>query len=74
MSELIIYQNNQSQAQVSIRLYGESVWRPHKQMCFIFNLERSFITKHLRNIYREKEFQEESNVQSLHVGGLNLCS
>ena len=69
MSELIIYQNGQSQVQVSVRLDGESVWLTYEQMGLIFKRERSVITKHLRNIFREKELQEESNVQILHIAG-----
>lgn len=69
MSELIIYQNDQSQAQVSVRLDGESVWLTQEQMGFIFERERSVITKHLRNIFRDGEVAEESNVQILHIAG-----
>ncbi len=60
MSELIIYQNDQSQAQVSVRLEGETVWLTQEQMAQLFGRERSVITKHLRNVFKEGELAEET--------------
>lgn len=60
MSELIIYQNDQSQAQVNVRLEGETVWLTQEQMAQLFGRERSVITKHLRNVFKEGELAEEA--------------
>jgi prophage maintenance system killer protein len=60
VSELIIYQNDQSQAQVSVRLEGETVWLTQEQMAQLFGRERSVITKHLRNVFKEGELAEET--------------
>lgn len=37
------------------------------QMAELFGHERSVITKHVRNVFREGEQAEESNVQNLHI-------
>lgn len=60
MSELIIYQNGQSQVQVSVRLEGETVWLTQEQMALLFGRKRSVITKHLRNVFKEDELAEEA--------------
>ena len=36
-------------------------------MCVLFGRERSVITKHVKNIFEEKELDENSNVQILHI-------
>ncbi|HBP90884.1 MAG TPA: hypothetical protein DD706_24730 [Nitrospiraceae bacterium] len=38
-------------------------------MASLFQRERSVITKHIRNLFKEGELPEESNVQNLHVAG-----
>jgi hypothetical protein len=37
------------------------------QMAELFGYERLVITKHVRNVFREGELAEESNVQNLHI-------
>lgn len=42
-----------------------------KQMATLFARARSVITKHLRNIFKEDELSEKSNVQNLHIAASN---
>jgi len=68
MSEIIIYKPADG-GQVTVRLEGESLWLTQEQIADLFKRERSVITKHLRNIFRDGELAEESNVQNLHIAG-----
>ncbi len=68
MSEIIIYELTDGGC-VNVRLEGESLWLTQEQIADLFQRERSVITKHLRNIFKEGELLEESNVQNLHVAG-----
>ena len=36
-------------------------------MAELFRRERSVITKHVRNVFRDRELDEKSNVQNLHI-------
>ena len=38
-------------------------------MSELFQKERSVITKHIKNVFKERELQEKSNVQILHISG-----
>ena len=68
MSEMVIYQQIAG-APVTVRLEGETLWLTQEQMAALFARERSVITKHLRNVFKEGELIEESNVQILHIAG-----
>src|SRR4051812_35858151 len=59
MSEIIIYEPIDG-GQVTVRLEGESLWLTQEQMSELFDRERSVISKHLRNIFQEKELEENS--------------
>ena len=37
---------------------GETVWLTQEQMCQLFGRERSVITKHIRNVFRDGELDE----------------
>lgn len=68
MSELVIYQPESGEP-VAVRLDGDTLWLNQEQMAELFGRERSVITKHLKNVFKEEELVEESNVQNLHIAG-----
>jgi hypothetical protein len=57
-SEIILYQTEDNQTRVQVRLDGETVWLTQAQMAELFQRERSVITKHIRNIFEEGELAE----------------
>lgn len=68
-SEILLYQTEDGQTKIDVRLEEETVWLSQAQMSELFQKERSVITKHIKNIFEEGELQEESNVQILHISG-----
>ena len=68
MSEIIIYEPTDG-GHVTVRLESGSLWLTQEQIADLFQRERSVITKHLRNIFKDGELVEESNVQILHIAG-----
>ena len=68
-SEILLYQTEDGQTKISVRLEDETVWLTQAQMSELFQKERSVITKHINNIFAEGELEEKSNVQILHISG-----
>lgn len=68
-SEIIIYQSEDGKTKIQTRLENETVWLTQEQMSQLFQRERSVITKHIGNVFKEGELEEKSNVQILHIGG-----
>ncbi|MGB5944149.1 MAG: virulence RhuM family protein [Leeuwenhoekiella sp.] len=68
-SEIIIYQTEDGQTKIRTRLENETVWLNQEQMAELFQRDRSVITKHIGNIFKEGELEKKSNVQNLHIGG-----
>ena len=48
-----IYQSADGQAQVEVRFGEETVWLSLQQMAEVFSRDKSVISRHLRNIFRE---------------------
>lgn len=64
-----IYQSEDGQTRVEVRVGEDTVWLRQEQMSELFGRERSVITKHLRNVFKEGELDKKSNVQNLHIAG-----
>jgi len=55
-----IFQSPDGSVQLEVALHQDSVWLRQEQMSELFGRERSVITKHLRNIFKEGELEESS--------------
>ena len=45
---------------VDVRLDQETVWLTQRQMSELFGRDRSVVTRHIRNIFREEELDPEA--------------
>lgn len=60
MTEIIIYEDPEVAVPVQVTLEGETVWLTQAQMAELFGRERSVITKHVRNVFRDGELDQSS--------------
>ena len=61
--EIVLYQPDEMvNIEVKLDVEHNTVWLTQAQMAELFGKERSGITKHIVNIFKEGELQEESNV------------
>ena len=66
-NQIIIYQTEDGLTKIDVTLENETVWLNQDQMAELFQRDRTVISKHIGNIFREGELDEKSNVQFLHV-------
>jgi hypothetical protein len=64
---VVLYKSPKGEVQLDVRLDGDTVWLTQAQMADLFGRERSVITKHIQNVFKEGELQRKSNVQNLHI-------
>ena len=55
-----LYKDKSGRVQVNALFQDETLWLTQKTMAELFEVERSVITKHIRNIFKEGELQEEA--------------
>ena len=68
-NKFIIYQTEDGQTQIDVRLESETVWLTQQQIAELFGIKRPAITKHQKNIYESEEFDENSTCSILeHMG------
>lgn len=53
--ELILYQSEDGQTMVDVRLYNETIWLTLNQMAELFERDKLFISRHLRNVFQNEE-------------------
>ncbi len=60
--ELLLYQAEGDGPRLEVRLYDESVWLSLNQMAELFQVDKSGISRHLKNIFQTGELQRDSVV------------
>lgn len=58
--EVLVYEAADGSVRVDVRLDRETVWLTQDQMSQLFGRERSVVTKHVRNVFREGELDPDS--------------
>ena len=69
-NQIIIYQTEDGQIRVDVRMENETVWLTTSQMAMLFEREESNIRRHVINVFKECELEKENNVHFLHVNGV----
>ena len=62
-SELLLYQTEDGQTKIDVRLENESVWLSQAQMVELFQTTKQNISLHIRNVFKEGELDEISVVK-----------
>ena len=66
-NEIILYRPNEAAEHIEVRLENETVWLNQEQISLLFQRDQSVISRHIRNVFREKELDEKSNMQKMHI-------
>lgn len=58
-SNVILYETEDGTINVDVILKDETIWLTQKSMAELFNVDRTVITKHLKNIFLEQELSKD---------------
>ncbi|NLP48406.1 MAG: virulence RhuM family protein [Clostridiales bacterium] len=61
-SGIIIYQTEDGLTKIDVKLEEETVWLSLEQMADLFQRDKSTISRHIKNIFEERELVRESTV------------
>ena len=87
-NEILIYQNQEGNIKIDVRLENETIWLTQAQMAQLFGKDKRTISEHIGNIFKEEELNQDmvirkfrtttqhgaipGKTQELEVNGYNL--
>ena len=66
-NELVIFETKDNDIKLDVPVDRDTVWLTQAQMTELFNVDRTVITRHVNNVFKEQELIKESNVQKMHI-------
>lgn len=67
MTNIVTFKDEQLELEVNISPEEDTVWLTQAQMVDLFSRDQSVIARHIRNIFKERELDEKSNMHFLHI-------
>jgi len=69
--QIIIYETDDKIARVSVRLEDESVWLTNAQLAQLFQVSKSTVSEHIKNIFDAGELVSEATVRNFRTVASN---
>ena len=66
-TEIMIFETKDNEIKLTVPVENETVWLTQAQMTELFQVNRTVITRHVNNVFKENELVRESNVQKMHI-------
>ena len=61
--QIVIYQTDDGQTQIDVRLENDTVWLTQAQMVELFQTTKQNVSLHLSNLFKEGELEEKGTVK-----------
>ena len=66
-TEIMIFETKDNEIKLTVPVENETVWLTQAQMTELFQVDRTDITRHVNNVFKENELLRKSNVQKMHI-------
>ena len=66
-NEIVIFETEDKQVKLPVAVDNETVWLTQAQMVELFQRDVSVISRHVRNVFKEDEVEEKSNLHFLQI-------
>ncbi len=68
-TEIALYRSKDGSVKMDVQLEAETIWLNQSQLCELFGRDQSVISRHVRNVFKEGELPQKSNMQKMHISG-----
>lgn len=66
-NKIEIYKSQDNQIELLVQMDTDTVWLTQEQIVTLFERDQSVISRHINNVFNEKELERKSNMQKMHI-------
>jgi len=66
-NQIIIYNTEDGQTKIEVKMKDDTVWLSQKQMAELFDRDVRTINEHVGNVYKEAELSQDSTIRNLRI-------
>ncbi len=65
--DTIVYQTKTGAIQLRSDVKDDTIWASQADIVDLFGVDQSVVSRHIRNIFRDGEVTQKSNMQKMHI-------
>ena len=66
-NNIVVYQAKSGAIELRGDLSKETIWATQAQIVRLFGVDQSVVSRHIRNLFKDGEIEEKSNMQKMHI-------
>ncbi len=66
-NKVAIFKSSDNHIELQVQFDADTVWLTQEQIVALYERDQSVISRHINNVFREKELPKESNMQKMHI-------
>lgn len=66
-NKIEIFKSSDNHVELQVQFDADTVWLSQEQIVALFERDQSVISRHINNVFREKELLKESTMQKMHI-------
>lgn len=66
-NKIEIFKSSDNSVVLQVQFDADTVWLSQEQIVVLFERDQSVISRHINNVFNEKELPKESNMQKMHI-------
>jgi hypothetical protein len=66
-NKIEIYKSIDNSVELQVQFDTNTVWLSQEQIVLLFGRDQSVISRHINNVFNERELDKESNMQKMHI-------
>lgn len=67
LQNVVIYQASNWAIELKWDISKETIWANQNQIVELFGVDQSVVSRHIRNIFKDWEIEQKSNMQKMHI-------
>jgi len=66
-NKIVIYQTKTGAIELKEETSSETMWASQAQIAQLFEIDQSVVSRHIKNVFNDKEINKKSNMQKMHI-------
>lgn len=66
-NNIVVYQAKSGAIELRGDISKETIWATQAQIVKLFGVDQSVVSRHIRNLFKDGEIEEKSNMQKMHI-------
>jgi hypothetical protein len=66
-NNIVMYEDKKGNIELRVDVGKDTLWATQEQIMMLFDIDQSVVSRHIKNIFTDREIEQKSNMQKMHI-------